>query len=170
MKKIDFKSISMRVVGVAVGVVAGAQANANLAKIEMFNESKGEGNAKKRAIAMIALGTLAPEFLPLPKKNMLIENAFDGILAKGVEVALQQFLPAEQVDKVLPVVAGIGNYEQFIAQNPYMGENIYLGEGLKEGEMVQDPETGAFYELKDGELVPAEVSMNGANSYEDSLV
>jgi hypothetical protein len=161
MKKIDFKGVAMRVAGVAVGVVAGAQADANLAKIEAL------ADGKKRCMILIAAGTLAPMFLPLPKNNELIQNALDGVLARGVELAMREYLPADQVDKLLPAVAGIGNYEQFLG-NPYLGENLYLGEELQDVEMVQDPETGAFYEMKNGELVPANVSMNG--TYEDNLI
>lgn len=146
----------MDIVGVGVGVVAGAQVNSRLSKMEMFKDGK------KRALVLIGTGILPALFKVPPKMASLVENAIQGIVGEGIKEAITAFAP-DSVDKLLPAVSG---YDMsHLGYNPYADTRmISMGEAA-EGQTIQDPDTGEMYVIQNGEAVP--VSMNGT---EDSLM
>lgn len=160
MKKINFKAIVSRIVGVGVGTVAGAVANAQLEKMDMFKE-----DPKKKALALLGVGALLPTLVKA-KPGSILENVGDGVLSEGVKQALTAFAP-EYAEKW--GIAGTNDWERYVSGNAYVAENAYVGLSLEEGEAMQDPETGEMLVLQNGVLVPITPEAVSGNTYQDHL-
>lgn len=133
----NFGAIAQKIAGAGAGSLAAVFLNAKL--LQSLDD-------KIKPFVPLALGA----FLPTLMKGELIQNVAAGMFAKGVEQALNVYVP--EIYDQIAVPAAVGYVPTYTTSTAQHIAALPLS-NLAEDEVLIDEETGQVYDVQDGVLM-----------------